>query len=244
MVDLVMAKERGKRTKKILHIFHLLIEFLRYIFSSVTKPIMAANFISPKAVKGLSKKSGKTASKTVSKTALAGTGSALGSSSILSGLTAGTVISVKTAATLLVIGGLFFGGLGTYGYITHENPLNLIGNLFKVHNTPNLPSNPPQTSTPSTNSNPTTQSSGQSLGQSSHTVSTTPQGYSYSASQNSQNPNLQSSNTSENSSYDNGTIPPSINYTVPEDPDNLKSTKLDNLTVSDLFVTIITLMGE
>ena len=247
-----MGKERGKLTKKILHLLHLLMEFLRHIFTGITKPIMNANLISPKNVKVLSKKTGKTTSKTATKSVLVGTGSVLGSSSLLSGLTAGTVISAKTLAMTLVVSSLFLGGIGTYSYITHENPINLIGNIFKVHNTQNQATNQPQTSPTSTTTNPSTQSSGQSK----QKVSATNLGYSYS-SQNSLNSNKNTQisnqnspnskqilNLSVNTTYDTGTNPPSINYTVPEDPDKMNSAKSDNLTVLDSLVSIMTLMGE
>lgn len=214
-MDLVMAKERGKRTKKILHLFHLLIEFLRHIFTSSAVSVGKTATSESKNVVSKSKKTGKNVSKSASsKSSVIVKGSlaagSTGASSIsLTGLTAGTIISAKTLGMVLIVGTLFLGGLGTYSYITHQNPLNLFGALGKSQaNTGNPSSNQPPTAIQPSSTNTPVQSSGYS----SSSLSSSTSGNSYLSSQNSHQKHLNSNNTSLN---DNGTTPPSINYTVP-----------------------------
>jgi hypothetical protein len=110
---------------------------------------------------------------------------------------------------VLIVGTLFLGGLGTYSYITHQNPLNLFGALGKSQaNTGNPSSNQPPTAIQPSSTNTPVQSSGYS----SSSLSSSTSGNSYLSSQNSHQKHLNSNNTSLN---DNGTTPPSINYTVP-----------------------------
>ena len=210
-----MAKERGKRTKKILHLLHLLIEFLRHIFTSSAVSVGKTATSESKNVVSKSKKTGKNVSKSASsKSSVIVKGSlaagSTGASSIsLTGLTAGTIISAKTLGMVLIVGTLFLGGLGTYSYMTHQNPLNLFGALGKSQATTGNPNSnqPPTAIQPSSTNTPV-----QSSGRSSLSLSASTSGNSHLSSQNSHQKQLNSNNTSLN---DNGTTPPSINYTVP-----------------------------
>lgn len=211
-----MGKERGKRTKKIIHLLHLLMELLRQISSASATSFGKTARSASRRVKGKSKESEKNVSKSAtSKSAV--TLDAKGSleaesasSSSSAGLTAGTIVSVKTLGMVVIIGGLFFSGLGVYGYSVHENPLNLFGTLSNGHGTTgNTVPNQPTTST-----QPTVNPTGQSTGHSSLTLSASQ----YSNIHPSPTSHQHQTNTTKTSLDDNGTTPPTINYTVPENP--------------------------
>jgi len=223
-----MAKERGKRLKRLLHLLHLLFEFLRQIMmtsatsigkiaKTTTKKVGGKSIIGRKKVS----KSASSKSKLLAKGSVS-VGSATASTSILSGLTAGTVLSAKTLGIVLITGSLFFGGLGTYGYIAHENPFDLFGK--SPTNTGNQNANQqPQTTQPPTQnsqSNQTVQTTSQASGTSGgtgYTSSGVSTGYVYHQ-QTTQASHKQPNENSNKNSDDSGTTTPSFNYTVPENP--------------------------
>jgi hypothetical protein len=237
-----MGKERGERTKKIMHIGHVILEFLKHVLKAFGKPDKAvksasksadkiatntgdnvgktAGKVTDNAAKSASKsatsKSGVMATKSVA-SVLGGTGAGASSSGLTAA--AGIIISVKTLAVILIACSVFFGGLTTYSYINHENPLNLLGDLFGNHNS----GGPHNNNAPPTNNHDNTQTTLTPI----PTITTataifispiqiTGQSSSQSPSP-SQNVNT-SNDTGYDPRYDNGTTPPSFNYTVPDDP--------------------------
>lgn len=159
--DAKMGKEKGKFTKKILHLGHLLLEFLRNVVKAIGKPDKphqskvqhkssadkALQKTGSESVKATAKTAGKTVGNAVkgfTKSIAAKSGSMLGTSSLgglgsaATGATglAGAVISVKTLAVAMVAASVFLGGLGTYSYVTEQNPLTVVETLFNTGGSP------------------------------------------------------------------------------------------------------------
>lgn len=168
----IMGKEKGKFTQKILHLGHLLLEFLRNVVKAIGKPDKThkQTHHGTDISKGIAKNTGKSGSKAAkgaAKSGAAKSGSSLGTSS-LSGLgsgtsaltsttgLAGTIISIKTLGVVLVATSLFISGLGIYSHVTNQEPLTVVesilnigGNQGNTQNNQNPSLNNPETNPPS-----------------------------------------------------------------------------------------------
>jgi hypothetical protein len=227
-----MGEMRGNFTKKILHIGHIILEFLRHIVKAFGKSDHAVNSVEKTASKGVSKSlAGKTSASAGSKagsSALGGS-SAAGASGISAAGIAGAIISVKALAVVLIASSLFLGSIATYSYVNHQSPTAVIGSLLNSPNNAVETSNPTNqninlhtTLTPITSlTNPLIQ---ESYGETSDVeTSSEESGESVtsnliSQSQSQNNNNNPASVTETTTNYDNGNSTPSINYTVPENP--------------------------
>lgn len=250
-----MAEERGKISKKILHVLHVLWEFLRKIWVALGR--------SPKA-KSTSGTVGKSASQSVSTTSnklsnhakqgvktstkktvinsaalKGGTGlglfglgtkisnliqtssaASVGSTTAGSSTLAGTILSAKTITIILLSSGIFLGGLGTYSYVNHQDPLNMLGTLIKSAYNPNnnLNSNQSKNNALNTTNNvaPGTETGANSntdneITESSATTSSSTGGGTDSNTGGTDNTQSSSNNNQNND----GSSIPSINFTVP-----------------------------
>jgi|WetSurMetagenome_2_1015567.scaffolds.fasta_scaffold164172_2 hypothetical protein len=140
-----MAEKKGKTTKKILHLGHILLEFLRKIIKAMGKSDHSAETLkqSSHSVKSgvsesASTKSGATASKTVqtgSTHANVYEGGVTTAKSTVSSVTAGAgttgaAVSGTTAMVILVIAIVTVAGLGTYIYNTEQQSIESVKNLI------------------------------------------------------------------------------------------------------------------
>jgi len=139
-----MAEKKGKTTKKILHLGHILLEFFRKIIKAMGKSDHSTGALKQSThgsksgvTKGASTKSGLTASKT----AKAGSthanvyGGATTAESAAGSVTAGVgatgaAVSGTTTLAILVIAVVTVVGLGTYVYNTEQQSIGSVKNLI------------------------------------------------------------------------------------------------------------------
>jgi uncharacterized spore protein YtfJ len=142
---------KGAHAKKILHVGHLLIEFLRKVLKAVGK---TAHHAVEKANHGLhgagkskgaikASKGGKAASAKSAGFASKGAGTSLGSTgSAATGAAAGGAgasASLTTIATLVVVSTVAIGGVGVYSVMTNQNPIAVLQEAVSVPSQSILP---------------------------------------------------------------------------------------------------------
>lgn len=140
-----MAEKKGKTTKKILHLGHILLEFFRKILKAMGKSDHSTGALKQSThgsksgvSKGASTKSGLTASKTAktgSTHANVYGGGATTAESAAGSVTAGVgatgaAVSGTTALAILVIAVVTVVGLGTYVYNTEQQSIGSVKNLI------------------------------------------------------------------------------------------------------------------
>jgi len=140
-----MAEKKGKTTKKILHLGHILLEFFRKIIKAMGKSDHSTGALKQSthgSKSGVSKGASTKSGLTVSKTAKAGSthanvyeGGATTAGSTVSSVTAGVgatgaAVSGTTALTILVIAAVTVVGLGSYVYNTEQQSIGSIKNLI------------------------------------------------------------------------------------------------------------------
>lgn len=140
-----MAEKKGKTTKKILHLGHILLEFFRKIIKAMGKSDHSTEALKQSThgtkggvSKGASTKSGITASKTAqtgSTHANVYEGGATTAESTVSSVTAGAsttgaAVSGTTTLVILVIAIVTVVGLGTYIYNTEQQSMESVKNLI------------------------------------------------------------------------------------------------------------------
>jgi hypothetical protein len=132
---------KGARTKKFLHLGHLLIEFLRKVLKAVGKTTkhdvekidhtIRGGSKSKAATKGL--KSSKSVSTKSTGVASKGTGS-LGSSGLTGSAAtgaAGASVSATTLAAIVVVSSVAVGGMGANCFITNQSPIAILQESIK-----------------------------------------------------------------------------------------------------------------
>ncbi len=140
-----MAEKKGKTTKKILHLGHILLEFFRKILKAMGKSDHSTGALKQSThgsksgvSKGASTKSGLTASKTAktgSTHANVYGGGATTAESAAGSVTAGVgatgaAVSGTTVLTILVIAVVTVVGLGSYVYNTEQQSIESVKNLI------------------------------------------------------------------------------------------------------------------
>jgi hypothetical protein len=197
--------------KKILHIGHILLDFLRHVVKAFGRP--------DHAVQGMGKVAGKGAAKSAAgkSSAIAGKSSLAGKSSVIAGKLgftaggsgaagasgsgaagiAGTVVTAKTITAALVASSLLVGGVASYDYVNHAD---LIGDLFKTHHKVQNTIPPVQQSAQTNGTQTTIQTKSKTI---------TTQTAKSTVKKKTTDPNQY------NAKYDAGKSAPSFNYTVP-----------------------------
>lgn len=250
-----MAEEKGKISKKILHVLHVLWEFLRRIWVALGRSPKAkstsgavgksASESTSAAANKLFKNQGQkgvkiSAKKTlINSAALKGgvglgalglgakisnlfhsSAASVGSTTASSSTLAGTILSAKTITILLLSSGIFLGGMGTYSYVTHQDPLNMLGTLIKSAYNPNNNLNSNQSKNNALNTTnsvaPGTETGANSntdneITESSATTSSSTGGGTDSNTGGTDN----TQSSSNNNQNDDGSSIPSINFTIP-----------------------------
>nr|WP_321423268.1 hypothetical protein [uncultured Methanobacterium sp.] len=139
-----MAEKKGKTTKKILHLGHILLEFFRKILKAMGKSDHSTGALKQSThgsksgvSKGASTKSGLTASKTAKTGSTHANvyGGATTAESAAGSVTAGVgatgaAVSGTTVLTILVIAVVTVVGLGSYVYNTEQQSIGSVKNLI------------------------------------------------------------------------------------------------------------------